>query len=548
MAENASGPGTHDGSLAPEPAETESTREDMPGTDSRDVSRLVKLAPVAVFRDDDDLGSDTTPAYTAEVERAARIGFHPGPDFLDPLADRIEEWLHGGNEPAIEKLKGLRCFFWGILVEKSPLGTMYDDDDPTPAWARARWWFEMRGPDALRVRDRFVDLTKTVDDSVQALLLQLASPPEIGRSLVVDDPVDLQSSVDRYIEDLRACSRELQQRFPPRKRTEPREGNGNGGTSPAERESMAENLFPPIPDPEDHRGPEAWKDFHPSRDFLDPMADAIQKWDRRSAITVQGDDGYSFCKWTEDAIKDVEDLVCRLETQEVTSDLARLWFDAYMSIEFRKSLESRMAEVAEKGRALYRELKGLDPKSDDWYHGCLSFGLNIVLDLVEDLRSVSVIVQQRCPLPQPGTASQDKGTGGGCATSERVAGETDQGEGRGGTGSAPGQPEIPSGATREAVWGQLGPAVRKAYLAYQYAETMNGRRLEDREAYEWLKEHGFDQGKGDLGELTDYELPDSAETFTRYLTGARRSLGESKYTRRAGRKTGRSIAPKSAIE
>ena len=537
MAENASGPGTHDGSLAPEPAETESTREDMPGTDSRDVSRLVKLAPVAVFRDDDNLGSDTTPAYTAEVERAARIGFHPGPDFLDPLADRIEEWLHGGNEPAIEKLKGLRCFFWGILVEKSPLGTMYDDDDPTPAWARARWWFEMRGPDALRVRDRFVDLTKTVDDSVQALLLQLASPPEIGRSLVVDDPVDLQSSVDRYIEDLRACSRELQQRFPPRKRTEPREGNGNGGTSPAERESMAENLFPPIPDPEDHRGPEAWKDFHPSRDFLDPMADAIQKWDRRSAITVQGDDGYSFCKWTEDAIKDVEDLVCRLETQEVTSDLARLWFDAYMSIEFRKSLESRMAEVAEKGRALYRELKGLDPKSDDWYHGCLSFGLNIVLDLVEDLRSVSVIVQQRCPLPQPGTASQDKGTGGGCATSERVA------------GSAPVQPAVSSDPTWEALLGTMEPADQKAYYTYAYAES----KLEtttDCQAYEWLKDNGLpdETDSPELAKALAGYKPPSFATWSKQLRNARRVLGQQKHTRRAVRSSGGTIVPAAEVD
>ena len=44
--------------------------------------------------------------------------------------------------------------------------------------------------------------------------------------------------------------------------------------------------------------------------------------------------------------------------------------------------------------------------------------------------------------------------------------------------------------------------MRKAYLAFQYAETLNGRRMEDRDAYDWLHENGIDLGKGDRGELT----------------------------------------------
>jgi hypothetical protein len=123
-----------------------------------------------------------------------------------------------------------------------------------------------------------------------------------------------------------------------------------------------------------------------------------------------------------------------------------------------------------------------------------------------------------------------------------------QGEGIHGAGATLKQPAIASGTTREAVLRQLEPAVRKAYLAFQYAETLIGRRMEDREAYDWLRENGIDQGKGDLGELTDYELPDSLETFRRYLGTARKSLGEGKYTKRGGRTHGRSIVRGNEIE
>ena len=115
-----------------------------------------------------------------------------------------------------------------------------------------------------------------------------------------------------------------------------------------------------------------------------------------------------------------------------------------------------------------------------------------------------------------------------------------QSEGDGGAGLTPEQ--------RKAAFGQLQPAVRKAYLAFQYAETMRGRRLEDREAHDWLKEDGIDQDKLSAGELADYEVPTTFDTFRRYVTEARQALGESKHTRRAGRPTGRSIASGREIE
>ncbi|MGA2064184.1 MAG: hypothetical protein ABSG86_04415 [Thermoguttaceae bacterium] len=129
-----------------------------------------------------------------------------------------------------------------------------------------------------------------------------------------------------------------------------------------------------------------------------------------------------------------------------------------------------------------------------------------------------------------------------------TAAKPNESEGNGGADAAPGQEQLPLAPTRESVLRQLEPAVRKAYLAYQYVETANGRRMEDREAYEWLREYGIDQGKGDLGELTDYQLPDAFDTFRRYVTDARKPLGESKYTRREGRKHGGSVARQDEIE
>lgn len=139
-------------------------------------------------------------------------------------------------------------------------------------------------------------------------------------------------------------------------------------------------------------------------------------------------------------------------------------------------------------------------------------------------------------------AKGDQGSGGDGSAPTAKPGE---GEGNGEGSTTSGQ-SLPA-STREAILQQLEPAVRKAYLAFQYAETLNGRQMEDREAYNWLHENGIDEGKGDLGQLTDYELP-SLETFRRYLGTARRPLGESKYTRRGGRKHGRSIARGNEIE
>lgn len=94
---------------------------------------------------------------------------------------------------------------------------------------------------------------------------------------------------------------------------------------------------------------------------------------------------------------------------------------------------------------------------------------------------------------------------------------------------------------------RLTPTVQKAYLSFVYAESKREKRLEDREAYDWLIEYGIDASKGEAGELVDYGLPAFA-TWSRYLREARKATGEQKYTPRHARPTGRSVVLNEQIE
>lgn len=80
---------------------------------------------------------------------------------------------------------------------------------------------------------------------------------------------------------------------------------------------------------------------------------------------------------------------------------------------------------------------------------------------------------------------------------------------------------------RYAALDKLPDAPRTAYLAFSYAEAMNERRLQDRDAWDWLEEHGTDGA----GELAGYALP-PYDTWARYLRRARNATGEQKYTPR----------------
>jgi len=94
----------------------------------------------------------------------------------------------------------------------------------------------------------------------------------------------------------------------------------------------------------------------------------------------------------------------------------------------------------------------------------------------------------------------------------------------------------------------LPNSVRRAYLACEFAESAKGKSLEDREAHEYIREYGFSQNAGDLGELENYDVPESFETFARYVRVARNALDEQKYTPRAGRPQGPSVANANQVE
>ena len=89
----------------------------------------------------------------------------------------------------------------------------------------------------------------------------------------------------------------------------------------------------------------------------------------------------------------------------------------------------------------------------------------------------------------------------------------------------------------------MKPSHRMAYLSFQHAAMKLERTpegLTDNEAWEYLKGNGIENA----GELDNYQLP-MKDTYTDYLTKARRLLGESKKSPRAN--ASRSVVKRSEI-
>lgn len=81
-----------------------------------------------------------------------------------------------------------------------------------------------------------------------------------------------------------------------------------------------------------------------------------------------------------------------------------------------------------------------------------------------------------------------------------------------------------------------------AFLAYAYAEAKLGCQLTDREAWEYLDEHGIRQ---DGDEIEGYDLP-LFGTFADYCTKARKAMGQQRNKPRGGRAAGsRSVVRRS---
>jgi len=114
--------------------------------------------------------------------------------------------------------------------------------------------------------------------------------------------------------------------------------------------------------------------------------------------------------------------------------------------------------------------------------------------------------------------------------------EGDTGTAGGSTSTSAEQSQHETTKDRNAILSGCTDSPRKAYLSFKYAEFKKEKQLEDRPAYDWLKEHGCDDAEG----LADYKLP-VLDTWSRYVREVRNKLGEQKYQPRAGRATGGSV-------
>ena len=137
--------------------------------------------------------------------------------------------------------------------------------------------------------------------------------------------------------------------------------------------------------------------------------------------------------------------------------------------------------------------------------------------------------------PPAGTSTPSNATPG--TGQDEGAGADPRGNGPPAPGGA-GRKPPGDGPNRYAALETLQPKEYKAWLSFEYAETKAGRRLQDRDAWDWLTENGTDSTGS--GELANYELP-AFDTWARYLRIARNAVGEQKHRRRTPPTPGRSV-------
>ncbi len=156
-------------------------------------------------------------ARIKEVDESGRA-WHVGLDFLDPLADEVEEWLDD-FEGTAQNLEDLTYIFIAIVRD---VGSQQAEDD----WRRARAWFDVHGP--VGFADLFLRSTTKVFEDAQALwghcLNQRSEEdqPNFGYFEI--------RIIEPYIDNLRDWSRELKLHFPPgAPPAKPGKGKGDGG-------------------------------------------------------------------------------------------------------------------------------------------------------------------------------------------------------------------------------------------------------------------------------------------------------------------------------
>lgn len=117
-------------------------------------------------------------------------------------------------------------------------------------------------------------------------------------------------------------------------------------------------------------------------------------------------------------------------------------------------------------------------------------------------------------------------------------------------GTAPAPGDATGDETHRAEFSKLPKARRLAYFAFQYVAEKTGThpgRLLDHDAWDWLNENGIDEPAGIVGELADYRPPNAPATWVRYLSEARKALGEQKRRRGTRATTGHSVIRRDEI-
>jgi len=128
-------------------------------------------------------------------------------DFLDPMADELEEWLRTSKRT----VKGVRNLTYCIIAIVRGIGS----DAAIADWRRAGAWLDVHGP--VGFRGRFVCKTRNVWRAAEALMRKL--PNLRSYDGFPCRGVEFQSFqvtvVEPFIADLRNWSGELKAQFPP---------------------------------------------------------------------------------------------------------------------------------------------------------------------------------------------------------------------------------------------------------------------------------------------------------------------------------------------
>jgi hypothetical protein len=167
-------------------------------------------------------------------------GWHPSPDFLDPLADELEEWLRDSESKGLDyteptTLDRLTYIIAGIVVDGP--GSV----PQAAAWWGARAWFDVKGPAGFGNRfagkvEGVWDETESLERRIKAWVPNVDSPDEDdneGRSSYGNSEFTgfLVTVVEPFLADLRNWSRELKLQFPPGRAPAGKTGQVEGAPS-----------------------------------------------------------------------------------------------------------------------------------------------------------------------------------------------------------------------------------------------------------------------------------------------------------------------------